>query len=145
MLFKKDFFSAAEKQLIKEAVQQAEEKTSGEIRVYVEAKNGEDVVLHATQVFHRLKMHETRERNGVLFYLAYGNHRFAIIGDEGIHQKVGNDFWDNVKKVMEEFFRKKKFIEGLQKGIGMAGDKLKQHFPYEKSDKNELSDDMIVR
>src|SRR5262245_14844315 len=112
MLFKKDFFSAAEKDFIKEAIQRAEEKTSGEIRVFTEAKSAGEVVAHATTIFHQLKMQETKERNGVLFYLAYQDKSFAIIGDEGIHQKVGNDFWNDIKKVMEEHFHQQKFIEG---------------------------------
>lgn len=145
MFSKKDFFSAAEKELIAQAIRQAEEKTSGEIRVYAEAKRKGDVVTHATAVFHYLKMNETKERNGVLFYLAYKDRQFAIVGDEGIHRKVGNNFWDDVKKTMGSLFHQGKFTDGLQKGIRMTGEKLKQYFPYSSEDKNELPDEIIIK
>lgn len=145
MLFKKDFFSAAEKELIKQAIQQAEKKTSGEIRVYIQSHCNGDVLAYTTSLFHRLKMHETKDRNGVLFFLAYKEHRFAIVGDEVFHQKAGNDFWNDVKEQMQEFFQRGKFVEGLQKGIRMSGEKLKQYFPRSEEDKNELSDEVIIR
>ncbi len=145
MLFNKDFFSAAEKERIKQAIQQVEKKTSGEIRVYIQPYCRGDVLEIATSLFHHLKMHETKDRNGVLFFLAYKERRFAIIGDEHIHQKVGNYFWDDAKKQMEEFFSQKKFAEGLQKGIEMTGEKLKQYFPYSEDDKNELPDEIIIK
>lgn len=145
MLFKKEFFSAAEKELIKQAIQQAEKKTSGEIRVYIQPHCNGDVLAYTTSLFHRLKMHETKDRNGVLFFLAYKEHRFAIVGDENIHKRTGDDFWKDITMQMEKLFQQQKMIEGLQKGIEMAGEKLKQYFPYSEEDKNELPDDIIIK
>ena len=88
------------------------------------------------------QMHRTAQRNGVLFYLAVADRKFAIIGDKGINEKVPEGFWDSIRDVMSRHFQKKEFTEGLCLGIEMAGEKLKAHFPYEEGDVNELSDDV---
>ena len=87
-------------------------------------------------------MHETAERNGVLFYLAVKDRKFAIIGDEGINQKVPLDFWDHIKSDMSRSFKEGLFTEGLCNAIKEAGKQLKAHFPYSHDDKNELSDEI---
>ncbi len=87
-------------------------------------------------------MHKTGPRNGVLFYLAHADRKFAILGDTGINSKVGPGFWDGIKSEMTELFMKGEFASGLEKGITMAGDKLKAHFPYQADDKNELNDEI---
>ena len=87
-------------------------------------------------------MHKTEARNGVLIYMAVKDHRFAIIGDAGINQKVGDDFWDSTKEKMLEQFKKGNLTEGLVEGILSSGQVLKKHFPYQSNDKNELSDDI---
>ena len=139
----KSFFSHQQTEAIVHAIHQAELDTSGEIRVHIEKRcKKENVVEHATHLFFQLKMHETNLRNGVLFYLAVKDKKFAIIGDEGINAKVTPDFWNNIKEHMLLKFKEKQFTEGLCDGIEMAGNQLKQHFPYTKNDLNELPNEV---
>ena len=139
----KTFFEPDQVAAIKEAVIAAELKTSGEIRVYIENESGEVVLDKAANVFKQLDLHKTKARNGVLFYLAIQDRQFAILGDAGINEKVPADFWDNIKEHMQNRFRDGHFTEGMIEGIGMAGEKLQQHFPYTREDLNELEDDVI--
>lgn len=96
----------------------------------------------ATEVFASLNMHKTKLRNGVLFYLAIKDKKFAIIGDVGINKLVPENFWESIKNHMQSEFRQGKFTEGLCDGIKMAGEQLKNHFPYQSDDVNELPDDI---
>lgn len=137
-----DFFNKQEKENITLAIKEAELNTSGEIRVHIEGKCREEVMDRAVYIFEKLGMHKTELRNGVLFYLAVNDHKFAILGDAGINQVVPDDFWDEIKKSMLDFFSEKQFSEGLSRGIKMAGEQLKNHFPYQKDDINELSDEI---
>jgi uncharacterized membrane protein len=89
-------------------------------------------------------MHKTELRNGVLFYLAVTDKKFAILGDKGINEKVPENFWDNIKELMLDHFKKQQFTEGLCKGIEMAGEKLKTHFPLQSNDKNELTNEISI-
>ncbi len=141
-MFKKSFFTNLQKAKIKEAVQKAELNTSGEIRVHISKSCSESALDCATFWFEKLEMHKTDQRNGVLFFLSPKNKKFAILGDAGINNKVPNNFWDEIKKTVLESFKKDQFAEGLEKGILMAGEQLKQHFPHQKDDINELSDDI---
>ncbi len=136
------FFSSDEKDDIKMAIKNAELNTSGEIRVHIENTCEGDVMDRASFVFGKLKMHTTNLRNGVLIYLAVRNRKFAIIGDAGINAIVGNDFWDNAKHTMLVNFRENRFAEGLVEAIGLVGEQLKKHFPYQTDDVNELPDDI---
>ena len=136
------YFSEDEKKQITTAIAEAELNTSGEIRVHVESKCREDVLDRAAYLFGKLKMHETEQRNGVLFYLAFSDHKFAILGDAGINQVTPDDFWENIKETMLDHFKEQRFADGLALGIKMAGEQLKAHFPYRKDDINELSDDI---
>ena len=136
------FFSKAEKEAIGQAIRLAERETSGEIRVHVENKCGENVLDRASYLFGKIGMHRTHQRNGVLFYLAVNDRKFAIIGDVGINTVVPADFWDHTKEVMQSCFVRNAFTEGLIKGITMAGEQLKTRFPYKSNDVNELSDDI---
>ena len=138
----KSLFSAEQIQQITDAIKEAELNTSGEVRVHIEQKCKGDVLDRAATVFETLKMHKTEERNGVLFYLAVKDHKFAILGDAGINQKTGDQFWSEIKDKMQENFKAGSFTEGLTEGIKMAGLKLKTHFPYQSDDKNELSDEI---
>ncbi|MFV0521741.1 MAG: TPM domain-containing protein [Mangrovibacterium sp.] len=137
-----DFFTAEEKSQIVDSIKKAELNTSGEIRLHVEGKCSGDVLDSAAYWFKRLKMHETEARNGVLFYLAVDDHKFAIIGDAGIHAKVEEHFWDSVKEAVLVNFKEGKFAEGLSEGIEKAGEKLQVYFPYQKNDENELPDEI---
>ena len=138
----KKFFTEVQKSVIQKAIADAELNTSGEIRVHIDDKCKEDVLDKAANVFHSLKMDATDLHNGVLFYLAVEDHKFAILGDKGIDEKVPADFWDHIKLEMLEHFKKHEFTEGLTKGINMAGGKLKTHFPLLHNDTNELSNDV---
>lgn len=138
----KNFFTEEQKHTIQKAIADAELNTSGEIRVHIDDKCKVDVLDKAANIFHQLKMDATELHNGVLFYLAVKDQKFAILGDKGINEKVPADFWDHIKITMLAHFKKNEFTEGLSIGINMAGEKLKTHFPLQHNDTNELSNDM---
>jgi len=137
-----NFFSKEEKKQITDAIGQSELNTSGEIRLHVEGRCKLDVLDRAAYVFDKLKMYETAQRNGVLFYLAVYDRKFAILGDAGINKLVHEDFWDEIKETMLGYFKEGKFADGISKGILMAGEQLKANFPYQSDDVNELSDEI---
>jgi uncharacterized membrane protein len=138
----KDFFSKDEQEKILAAIGEAEKSSSGEVRLHVENHCKGDVLDRATEVFAALKMHKTALRNGVLFYLAVKDKKFAILGDAGINAVVPADFWDKIKSEMQFEFKNGKFCEGVCEGIIAAGLQLKAHFPYQLDDINELPDDI---
>jgi uncharacterized membrane protein len=136
-------FSKADREIILEAIKAAERETSGEIQVHIENHCKGDVLDRAAEVFEKLKMHQTRDRNAVLFYLAVVEHKFAILGDAGINKVVPDNFWENIKAEMIGHFKEKAFTEGLRRGIEMSGQQLQKHFPYQqKGDINELPDEI---
>ncbi len=137
-----DHFTKEQQKQIVEAIKQAENNTSGEIRIHIEKQCKVDVLDRAANIFAKLKMHKTQLRNGMLFYLSIDDRKFAILGDAGINAKVPENFWDSVKETVLEQFKIGNQTEGLIKGIIMAGEKLKIHFPYQKDDVNELSDEI---
>jgi len=137
-----EFFSREEKEKIVRAIEEAEKNTSGEIRVHIEKDCKTDVLDRAAYIFKKLGMHKTQLRNGVLFYLALEDRKFAILGDAGINRVTPDDFWDNIKERMLEYFKENRIADGLVKGILMAGEKLKEHFPYQQDDVNELPDEI---
>lgn len=133
----------AKRDEIKAAIKKAEKITSGEIRVVVEDTCKADVLDRAAHLFHKLKMHETKERNGVLIYVSVDDHKFAIIGDAGIHKIVKDDFWNKIKEEMAQHFRQEQIAEGIIHAIHEAGKALSHHFPCQKNDRDELSDEII--
>ncbi len=137
-------FSPAEQQRIIEAIQGAEKATSGEIRVHVEPHcAGADPMARAVEVFATLGMHQTKLQNGVLFYLAFTDRKFAILGDKGIDAVVPKGFWQETKEIMRSQFIIGHYVDGLRQGIAQAGQQLKQYFPYDgDTDTNELPDDI---
>lgn len=137
-----NFFSPNEKRLIRDAIRNAELNTSGEIRVHIETSFQGTILDRAAIVFSKLHMHKTNLRNGVLFYLALKNRQFAILGDAGINHAVPDNFWNDIRQKMEDHFKNNEFTDGLCKGIEMAGQQLKEHFPYQVDDKNELADEI---
>jgi uncharacterized membrane protein len=141
----KDFFTPDEQRRLKEAVQKAELQTSGEIRLFVESKcNYVNALDRAIELFDKLDMYKTEEHNAVLVYIAIKHRQLAIYGDKGIHEKVGNTFWQNEIKQMVHHFNRNDYTEGLCTIINDIGKALKQHFPYNKiSDVNELPDDIV--
>jgi len=136
------YFTAENKLQITNAIRIAETNTSGEIRVHIESRCKGDVLDQAAYIFEKLEIHKTELRNGVLFYLAIEDHKFAILGDAGINQKVPEDFWDDIKEGVVAKFKEGLYSEGLAEGIVKAGEQLKEHFPYQVDDVNELSDEI---
>ena len=136
------FFSKEEQQRIVAAVKEAELNTSGEIRVHIENRCKGETLERAAEIFYELKMDHTAARNGILFYLAVKDRKFAVIGDEGINRNVEHDFWNDIKDEMTSKFKEGQFTGGLVAGILKCGNKLKQYFPYQKDDVNELSDEI---
>ncbi|MBY0426763.1 MAG: TPM domain-containing protein [Cytophagales bacterium] len=137
-----NFFTEEEKKQIVAAIQEAEKNTSGEIRLHVENNCSTSPMVRAIKLFGKLKMNQTKQHNGVLFYLAVKDRVFTILGDKGINDVVPIYFWDNIKEEIEAKFKEGKFVEGLTQGIIKAGEQLKAHFPYQSDDVNELSDDI---
>lgn len=136
------FLSPQQEQKIIEAIQKAEKNTSGEIRVHIEFESSTDHFAKALEVFNRLMMYNTKDRNAVLFHLSPKDHNFTIIGDEGIDKVTPDDFWDEIKNEVINYFKEEKYTKGLCVGIEMAGEALKQYFPYQEDDQNELSDEI---
>lgn len=138
----KRYFSEPDKLKIKNAIRVAETNTSGEIRVHIEKHCKDDVLDRAAYIFEKLQMHKTKLRNGVLFYLALEDRKFAILGDAGINAKVPEGFWDEISNSVIEKCRKGEIADGIAEGIVRAGEQLKAHFPYQSDDVNELSDEI---
>lgn len=136
------FFSKEDEQRIVSAIKEAEGQTSGEIRVHLENHTDEPNLEHAKHIFEKVGMTKTALRNGVLFYLAVKDHQFSIIGDKGIDEVTPEDFWDHIRDLMQEKFRKGQFTEGLIEGIREAGVALKKYFPREDDDINELTNEI---
>lgn len=142
---KKDFFSEDEKQQIIEAVRNAERMTSGEVRVFVENRcSYMDAIDRAKEIFAELKMYETHDRNAVLVYVASKDKQLAIFGGEGIHSRLGNEYWNTEVKKMIDNFNKENYAEGIKQVVEDIGEALTQLFPYNNdTDKNELPDDIV--
>ena len=138
----KEFLGKENELLITQAIERAEHQTSGEIRVHLETKCGEDVLDRAAWLFKKLKMNETKDRNGVLIYLSINDRKFAIIGDAGINKVVPEGFWNENKEMMISHFSKGEFALGIINGIEKTGEQLKQYFPFQTDDVNELSDEI---
>jgi uncharacterized membrane protein len=134
---------AAEKQAVEEAIAAAERETSGEIRVMVSRTVKGDPLEAAKERFTRLKMQQTRERNGVLILLAVASRRFAILGDQGVHRIVGQEGWDHIRDGMAERFRQDDFGGGLTYAVAEVAKVLKEHFPWQADDVNELPDQVV--
>mgnify|MGYP000927243587 FL=1 len=127
---------------IKQAILNAELDTSGELRVHIENVCPGDVMDRAAYVFEKLGIHKTQKRNGVLFYLAVKNRKFAVIGDAGINAVVPESFWNELKMEMLNYFRENEFVDGLIHGITRTADYLRRFFPYKNGDVNELPDEI---
>jgi len=137
-----DFLTAAQEQELIDAIKISEKNTSGEIRVHLEDNTDKPPLDRALEVFYSLKMDATELRNGVLIYVAVKSKKFAILGDEGINNKVPENFWHSEKELMLSHFKKGEFSKGIELAIIEVGEKLKEFFPYESNDTNELSDEI---
>jgi uncharacterized membrane protein len=135
-------FSKDQQQSIKSAIEKAELQTSCEIKVFVEDFAKVEVLDRAAFQFKKLGMHKTALRNGILIYLSTEDKKFAIIGDAGINQHTGNEFWDSVKEIMLQEFKQENLTNGLILGITAIAEKVKNYFPFEIGDTNELSNDI---
>lgn len=138
----REFLSEKEKADVVAAIKAAELGTSGEIRIHLDEKCSGDPMKRAVEVFRYLKMDRTELHNGVLIYVACQSKVFAIVGDSGINNAVPKDFWHDVSQVMHDKFSEGHFAEGLAAAARMAGEKLKEYFPYSKDDVNELPDEI---
>ena len=136
------FFSKAENKRIVKAIQDAEMSTSGEIRVHLERKAKEDILAHAKEKFQKMGMTRTEACNGVLIFMGIQSRRFAIIGDRGINEKVPEAFWNEEVRLMADYFKEDRFADGLVEAILKIGEKLKEYFPYQRDDINELPDEI---
>lgn len=135
-----DFLSAEEEQEIIDAIRTAERNTSGEIRIHIEKSSNTDAFERAMEVFHYLKMDNTKLQNGVLIYVAVEDKTFVIYGDKGINDVVPTGFWDSTKNIMQSHFKVGNFKQGLIDGVLKAGQQLELHFPWIHGDENELMD-----
>src|SRR5262245_13077960 len=140
-LAQRKLFRAIDHERVRKAIEEAERQTSGEVRVSIAPYFWGSVEKAARQAFVRLGMERTRDRNGVLFFVVPGRHRFTVLGDAGIHAKVGQEFWDAVVAAVAGHFAKAEFTEGLVRGIETVGRELAAHFPFDAArDVNELPD-----
>ena len=138
----KEFLGKENEKMIVEAIAKAEANTSGEIRVHIESKCKGEVLDRAAWLFKKLGMQATAARNGVLIYLSVNDRKFAIVGDSGINKVVPPGFWDEIKAMMVSHFKQGEFATGLINGIEMSGQQLKQYFPHQVDDVNELPDEI---
>ena len=142
---KKEFFTAEEKEQLLEAIRKAETNTSGEVRIFIESRcRYMDALDRAAELFYSLKMNETADRNATLIYVAVKDRQAAVFGDEGIHQRVGPLYWQEVVAKMLLHIRGKNLADGICQGIHDLGNALHTHFPYNReTDKNELPDELV--
>ena len=116
--------------------------TSGEVRVHIQEHCRGTIMQDAARVFNALKMHKTSERNGVLIYIVPERHEFAVIGDKGINSRVPTNYWDDVRDVMQQHFRRQEFAKGTAAAVDLIGKKLQEHFPFKHGNQNQLPDDI---
>jgi len=132
------FFSKKETQAIVAAVEAAELKTSGEIRVHLERKAREPFVEHAQEIFEKIGMTTTKDRNGVLIFIGLASRRFVVLGDRGIHERVPEGFWDEIVSRMGADFHDDRFADGIVQAVHRIGEQLQALFPRQRDDVNEL-------
>jgi len=139
-------FTKEEQRIVVDAIREAEAKTSGEIRVFVEGRCAwPDPMDRASEVFFKLKMDKTQQRNGVLVYVALIDHKMALYGDEGIYKMTGGaEYWIKEIELMREYFVKDRIPEGIAQCVLDIGQSLVRYFPLDaNTDKNELPDEIV--
>ncbi|HZR77791.1 MAG TPA: TPM domain-containing protein [Chthoniobacterales bacterium] len=140
----KEFLGKLDHDRIVEAIREAESKTSGEIRVFIQrGKLDGDPLPLAEKKFHEFGMHKTPDRNATLILLAPRAHKFAVIGDQGIHEKCGGDYWQRIVAQMSEHFQGERFTDAIVEAVREIGNVLARHFPPKPGDRNDLSDEVI--
>ncbi|MFQ3296377.1 MAG: putative membrane protein [Polaribacter sp.] len=136
------FLTPEEEQEIISAIRTAEKNTSGEIRIHIEASSEKNHYERALEVFHHLKMDNTKDANAVLVYIAVKDHQFVICGDKGINEVVPKDFWNTTKDIMQNHFKQGRYKQGIVDGVLKAGEELQSHFPWQTDDEDELSNEI---
>lgn len=139
-----DFLPERERARVKAAIAAAERRTSGELRVHLDEHCEDDPLDRAAFVFSELGMHRTQHRNGTLLYVNVTDRQVAVIGDSGIHTLVGQHFWDDVLELVKLHFIGGRFADGLIAGVERIGEKLQEHFPWQRDDRNELSNEISL-
>lgn len=142
VLTAEDLLSEVELLRVREAIGVAEKRTSGEIRVHLEDHIEEEVLDHAAFIFEELAMHRTKDRNGVLIYLSVADRKMAVLGDVGINARVPENFWNDVLGLLKLHLAAGRAAEGLVEAVHMVGEKLRDHFPLQADDRDELSNDV---
>lgn len=142
MIQMKAFRGQLDEAKIVATIGEVESKATAEVRVHIEKNCTIDVMDRAVEVFTNLHMHQTRYRNGALIYIAYLDHKFAIIGDAGINAKVDSEFWQQQQKILSGYFKENRFTEGICNCLKQVGAELMKYFPFESGDTNELPDDI---
>jgi len=137
-----NFLTEKQEHFIIEAIASAEKKTTGEIRLHIEHHSERDPLERAARIFHELGMDQTELQNGILIYIATEDRKVAVYAGKGIHRQVKNSYWDDVIKIILDHFKKGEFEEGIADAVQEVGNKLRELFPYEQKDKNELSDEI---
>lgn len=139
-----DYFTPHQKKIIVDAIKKAERQTSGEVRVFIESKcQYVNAIDRAKELFEKLDMHKTEERNAVIVYVALKHRQLAIFADVGIYRKTGAKFWNDNVLSMLNHFNKEDYVEGIETVVTEIGEALQTHFPYQKNDVNELPDDIV--
>jgi uncharacterized membrane protein len=136
------FLTPEEEQEIISAIRTAEKNTSGEIRIHIEASSEKNHYERALEVFHHLKMDNTKDANAVLVYIAVKDHQFVICGDKGINEVVPKDFWNTTKDIIQNHFKQGRYKQGIVDGVLKAGEELQSHFPWQTDDEDELSNEI---
>ncbi len=139
------FLSEAETAAVHAAIGTAEQSTSAEVKVVLARHCWGDIKTKARKIFGELGLDRTEQRNCVLLLLIVSNHEFLVYGDQGIHEKVGQDFWDDVCRQTLDAFRREEFAEGICQSVRRVGEKLAQHFPHHRDDVDEISNEIVYR
>lgn len=141
----KKFLSEAESARINSAIKEAESKTSGEIKVLMARHCWGKIEAKAAKIFRELGLDKTKERNCVLILFIVTNREFLIHGDQGIHEKVGQEFWNDIRDKMTVAFKQDEFGEGISQGVCIIGERLSQYFPYQRDDTDEISNEIVYK
>lgn len=139
------FLTEEQEQRIIKAIAEAENKTSGEVRVHIEHKSNRDPLERAARIFHELGMDETELQNGVLIYIATEDHKAAVYAGKGIHKQVEEGFWNDVLNILLDHFKQQEFEAGIVEAVKIVGNKLKELYPYRRDDINELTDEISYK
>ena len=139
------FLNETETTAVGAAIKEAEQNTSAEVKVVLARHCWGDIKTKARRIFGELGLDKTEQRNCVLLLLIVSNREFLLYGDQGIHEKVGQDFWDDVCRQTLDAFRREAYADGISRGVRLIGEKLAQYFPHKKDDVDEVSNEIVYR